>query len=161
MKLISLPQNVMTLLNILDIHIHVQSLFYSNYLHQLPETMSSNLITWYVTKYFLLLVLNFPLFNFIPVPLFLGYETGRTEDPDLPSLYHFIYLCPLFFASFLRWTILVFSVSLYKRFFHAFDRSHDLSLNPPSSVISFFKWVPTTAKSITDEAVSLIYIKAL
>lgn len=43
--------------------------------------------------YLFLSILNLPPFNFIKVAIFLCYETGRTDAPDLPLLYYCLLFC--------------------------------------------------------------------
>lgn len=48
---------------------------------------SFNIYLLCTTIYFFLSILNLPPFNFVKVPIFFCYETGRTDAPDLPLLY--------------------------------------------------------------------------
>lgn len=52
---------------------------------------SFNIYRLCATIYSFLSVLNLPPFNFIKTPIFLCYETGRTDAPDLLLLYFLLF----------------------------------------------------------------------
>lgn len=60
---------------------------------------SFNIYLLCTTIYFFLSISNLPPFNFMKVPIFLSYETGRTDAPDLPLLYCLLFC--IFLSHFL------------------------------------------------------------
>lgn len=79
--------------DILGNYIHVQLPFHLTKVSVSTALFarSFNIYLLSATMYFFLSRLNLPPFNFIKVPIFLCYETGRRDAPDLPLLYSLLF----------------------------------------------------------------------